>query len=74
MVSKIGKFFRRSRSWPNDLKNENNRGWAKNFQGIQIVLFERHKLIRKGLLYKKQVKYIIGLSKLLLFFCSKIKI
>ena len=65
MVLKIGKFFTRSKSWANGLQNENNRGWANNFQGIQFLFFERHKLIHKRLLYKKQVKYIIGLSKIL---------
>ena len=73
MVLKIGKFFTRSKSWANALQNENNCGWANNLQGLHFVFFERHKFIHKRLLYKKQVKYIIGLSKILLCFVQKLK-
>ena len=54
MVLKIGEFFTRSKSWANALQDENNRGWANNLQGIHFVFFERHNLINKRLLYKKQ--------------------
>ena len=54
MVLKIGEFFTRSKSWANALQDENNRGWANNLQEIQFVFFERHNLIHKRLLCKKQ--------------------
>ena len=73
MVLKIGEFFTRSKSWANALQDKNNHGWANNLQGIYFVFFERHKFIHKRLLYKKQVKYIIGLSKILLCFVQKLK-
>ena len=73
MVLKIGKFFTRSKSWANALQDKNNHGWANNLQGLHFVFFERHKFIHKRLLYKKQVKYIIGLSKILLCFVQKLK-
>ena len=73
MVLKIGKFFTRSKSWANALQDKNNHAWANNLQGIDFAFFERHKFINKRLLYKKQVKYIIGLSKILLFFVQKLK-
>ena len=41
----------------NALQDENNRGWANNLQGIHFVFFERHKLIHKRLLCKKQQIY-----------------
>ena len=61
------------KSWANALQDKNNHGWANNLQGIHFVFFERHKFIHKRLLYKKQVKYIIGLSKILLCFVQKLK-
>ena len=73
MVLEIGEFFTRSKSWANGLQDKNNHGWANNLQGIHFVFFERHKFIHKRLLYKKQVKYIIGLSKLFLCFVQKLK-
>ena len=73
MVLKIVEFFTRSKSWANALQDKNNHGWANNLQGIHFVFFERHKFIHKRLLYKKQVKYIIGLSKILLCFVQKSK-
>ena len=54
MVLKIGKFLTRSKSWANALQYENNRGWANNLQGKHFVFFERHNLIHRRLLYKKQ--------------------
>ena len=54
MVLKIGEFFTRNKSWANALQDENNRGWANKLQGIQFVFFERHNLIHKRLLCKKQ--------------------
>ena len=54
MVLKIGEFFTRSKSWANALQDENNRGWANNLQGIPFVFFERHNLIHKRILCKKQ--------------------
>ena len=73
MVLKIVEFFTRSKSWANALQDKNNHGWANNLQGIHFVFFERHKFIHKRFLYKKQVKYIIGLSKLFLCFVQKLK-
>ena len=73
MVLKIVEFFTRSKSWANALQDKNNHGWANNLQKIHFVFFERHKFIHKRLLYKKQVKYIIGLSKILLCFVQKLK-
>ena len=73
MVLEIGEFFTRSKSWANALQDKNNHGWANNLQGIHFVFFERHKFIHKRLLYKKQVKYIIGLSKILFCFVQKLK-
>ena len=57
MVLKIGKFLTRSKSWANALQDENNRGWANNLQGILFAYFERHNLIHKRLLCKKQQIY-----------------
>ena len=57
MVLKIGEFFTRSKSWANALQDENNRGWANNLQGIHFAFFERHNLIHKRLLFKKQQIY-----------------
>ena len=57
MVLKIGKFLTRSKSWANALQDENNRGWANNLQGIHFAYFERHNLIHKRLLCKKQQIY-----------------
>ena len=54
MVLKIGQFFTRSKSWANALQDENNRGWANNLLGIHFVFFERHNLINKRILCKKQ--------------------
>ena len=54
MVLKIGEFFTRSKSWANALQNENNCGWANNLQKTHFVFFERHKLIHKRFLCKKQ--------------------
>ena len=54
MVLKIGEMFTRNKSWVNALQDENNRGWANNLQGIHFVFFERHNLIHKRLLFKKQ--------------------
>ena len=36
------------------LQDENNRDWANNLQRIHLVFFERHNLIHKRLLCKKQ--------------------
>ena len=55
MVLKIGECFTRSKSWVNALQDENNRGWSNNLQGIHFVFFERHNLIHKRLLFKKQL-------------------
>ena len=54
MVLKIGEFLTGSKSWANALQDENNRGWANNLQEILFVFFERHNLIHKRLLCKKQ--------------------
>ena len=67
MVLKIGEFFTRSKSWANALQDENNRGWANNLQGIQFAYFQRHNLIHKRLLCKKQ-QYINMMLKMLLYF------
>ena len=67
MVLKIGEFFTRSKSWANALQDENNRGWANNLQGIHFVYFQRHNLIHKRLLCKKQ-QYINMTLKMLLYF------
>ena len=67
MVLKIGIFFTRSKSWANDLQNENHCGWANNLQGIHIIFFKLHKLIHKRFLCKNN-KYINMMLKKLLFF------
>ena len=54
MVLKIGEMFTRNKSWANALQDENNRGWSNNLHGIHFVVFERHNLIHKRLLCKKQ--------------------
>ena len=54
MVLKLGEFFTRSKSWANALQDENNCGWANNLQKLHFVFFERHNLIHKRLLCKKQ--------------------
>ena len=74
MVLKIGKFFTRSKSWANALQDENNRGWANNLQGKQFAYFERHKLIHKRLLCKKQQYINMVLKKLLYFVFEKNKV
>ena len=58
-LSKFKKILaRRPKSVPTPaLQDENNRGWANNLQGIHFVFFERHKLINKRILCKKQQLY-----------------
>ena len=74
MVSIIGEFLTRSKSWANALQDENNRGWANNLLGIQFAYFERHKLIYKRLLCKKQQYINMMLKKLLYFVFEKNKV
>ena len=74
MVLKIGEFLTKSKSWANALQNENNRGWANNLQGIHFVSFERHNLIHKRLLCKKQQYINMMLKKLLYFDFEKNKV
>ena len=74
MVLKIGEFLTRSKSWANALQDENNRGWANNLQGIQFAYFQRHKLIHKRLLCRKQQYINMMLKKLLYFDFEKTKV
>ena len=67
MVSKIGEFFTKSKSWANALQDENNRGWANNLQGIHFV-FSNDIILSISDYFARNNKYINMMLKKLLFF------